>query len=100
MYIIQKIIGERKWWCSENDKENTAAIVDGDMWIIYYESSVNFIYYTSDWVNNSGASFYVIAYCGYFTSYTKVIMAISDEKWEGIQDYGNKKYLLGNQCEL
>ena len=53
----------------KNDKENIAAIVDGDLGIVYDESSINLTRHTNDWVIDSGASFYVTAHLDYFTSY-------------------------------
>ena len=53
----------------KNDKENTAAIIDGDLGNVYDESSVNLTCHTTDWVTDSGASFYVTAHCDYFTFY-------------------------------
>ena len=53
----------------KNDKENTAAIVDGDMGIVYNESFVNLTCHTSDWVIDSSALFHITAHRDYFTSY-------------------------------
>ena len=53
----------------KNYKENTAAIIDGDLGNVYDESSVNLICHTTDWVTDSGASFHVTVHCDYFTSY-------------------------------
>ena len=53
----------------KNDKENAATIVDGDFSIVYAISLVNLSCHTSDWVIDSGASFYVTAHRDYFTSY-------------------------------
>ena len=53
----------------KTDKENTAIVVDGDMGIVYDDSSINLTCHTSDWVIVSGASFHVTAYRDYFTFY-------------------------------
>ena len=53
----------------KNDKENTTTIVDGDLGIVYDESSVNLTCHTNDCVIDSGASFYVTSHLDYFTSY-------------------------------
>lgn len=60
---------EKKSDGQNNDKENIATIVDGDMDIVYDESSANLTCYTRDLVIGSGASFYVTAHCDYFISY-------------------------------
>ena len=53
----------------KNDKENTIAVVDGDIGIIYDYSSINLTCHTCDWVIDSGASLYITAHRDYFTSY-------------------------------
>ena len=53
----------------KNDQENTAAIVNADLSIVYDESSVNLTCHTSDWVIDSGALFYITAHHDYFISY-------------------------------
>ena len=53
----------------ENNKENTTAIIDGNLDIIYDKSLVNLTCQTSDWVINSSDLFHVTAYRDYFTSY-------------------------------
>ena len=39
----------KKGDAQKNDKENTATIVDGNLCIVYDESSVNLTFHTSDW---------------------------------------------------
>ena len=50
-------------------KKNTIVIVDGDMSIVYDESSLNLTRCTSHWVIDLGASFHITAHCDYFTTY-------------------------------
>ena len=54
----------------KNDTENTAAVIDGDMGIVYDDRSINLTSHTSNWVINLGASFHVTAHRDYFTSST------------------------------
>ena len=51
------------------DKENTTTIVDGNLSIVYDESSVNLTYHTSDQIIGTSALFHVTAHYNYFTSY-------------------------------
>ena len=53
----------------KNDNQNTTSIVNGDIGIVYDESSVNLTFHTSDQVIDLGASFHITAHCDYFTSY-------------------------------
>ena len=52
----------------KNDKENTTTIVDGNLSIVYDESSVNLTRHMSDWVIDLSASFHITAHHDYFTS--------------------------------
>ena len=53
----------------KNDKENTATIVDGDLCIVYNESSTILTCHTSDWLIYLSDSFHITAHRDYFTSY-------------------------------
>ena len=64
----------------KNDEQNTAAIIDGDLGIVYDESLVNLTCHTSDWVIDLGASFHVTAHRDYFTSYAS---GDYDRAWMG-----------------
>ena len=60
---------KEKGGAQENDKENTTAIVDGDIDIVHDESSINLTCHTSDWVIDLGTLFHVTVHCHYFISY-------------------------------
>ena len=52
--------------CGKENERKKRVIVDGDLGIVYDESSVNLTCHTSDWVIDLGASFHVTAHCDYF----------------------------------
>lgn len=53
----------------KDDKENTTAIIDGNMGIVYGESSVILTWHTSDWVIDLSDLFHITTHYNYFTSY-------------------------------
>ena len=53
----------------KNDNQDTTAIVNGDINIVYDESTMNLTCHTCDWVIDLGASLHVTVHHDYFTSY-------------------------------
>ena len=61
---------KRTVWSQSEEKETNVVTNDGDIVVVYNGGCVNLVCQDSDWLIDSGVSYYVNSHSEFFTAYT------------------------------